>query len=461
MEPYRSIRDDIQCRERTDDKNNFVSDTAFCPSQGLTIRHSHLYPFDRFQELSEKKSDSQDDDVMAVGGRFDKLQADRSFLEKTVRMTIDELTSNQTFRRLKYIDSQVKAMKNDEDNLIYEERGNSAELNYLKNKIKEERLHRVAELRMREELIAKLKDDIQNIIVKSESKQKFVDRWESSRVEQKEMRLEQAERKLKEMDIKIKYREDMEMRVHSEVDTFLRQAVDKVEDQIQSWMVRYSREVEEKKVQLSVLKSRKQQDYRKLEELTIIVIQPALGQDEGLPGGERGKAEEAGSRDLPQPISDEDPGVVERDNGPSGFGAVQEETQGQREEGKDRSEEGEEIELWRLFEDVIFKKVTLVVDSLTDTFRGLIRSFEMERESILISSSLPNADDGKLSAAWSIKSTNTSTISTAPTDSLTQLEVVGIITVLEDCVDQLVVLGLTGNKPQYEDKTTFKSLEER
>nr|CAD7410223.1 unnamed protein product [Timema poppensis] len=85
----------------------------------------------------------------------------------------------------------------------------------------------------------------------------------------------------------------------------------------------------------------------------------------------------------------------------------------------------------------------------------------MERESTLISSSLPDADDGKLSAAWSIKSTNTTTISTAPSDSLTQLEVVGIITVLEDCVDQLVVLGLTGNKPQYEDKTTFKSLEER
>nr|CAD7581559.1 unnamed protein product [Timema californicum] len=150
----------------------------------------------------------------------------RSFLEKTVRTTIDELTSDRTFCRLKYIDSQVKAMKNDEENLVYEERGNSAELNYLRNKLKEERLHRVAELRMREELIAKLKDDIQNIIVNSESKQKFVDRWESSRVEQKEMRLEKAERKLKEMDIQIKYREDMEMRVHSEVDTFLHQALD-------------------------------------------------------------------------------------------------------------------------------------------------------------------------------------------------------------------------------------------
>ncbi|CAG2060889.1 unnamed protein product, partial [Timema podura] len=439
------------------------SDTAFCPSQGVTIyciiRHSYLYPFDRFRELSEKKSGSQNDDVMVVGGRFDKLQGDRSFLEKTLRMTIDELTSNRTFHRLKYIDSQVKSMKNDEDNLVYEERGNSAELNYLKNKLKEERLHRVAELRMREELIAKLKDDIQNIIVKSESKQKFVDRWESSRVEQNEMRLEKAERKLKETDIQIKCSEDMEMRVHSEVDTFMRQALDKVEDQIQSWMVRYSREVEEKKVQLSVLKSRKQQDYRKLEELTLIFNQRS-GRMKAYHGGERGETEEAGSRDVSQPISDEDPGVVERDNGPSGFGTLQEETQGQREEGKVRSEEGEEIGLWRLFEDTIFKKVILVVE-LSDNFRRLIGSFKMERESNLVSSSLPKADDAKPSAAWSIKSTNTGTISTVSTDSLTQLEVIGIITVLEDCVDQLGVLGLIGNKPQFEDKTTFKSLEER
>nr|CAD7446841.1 unnamed protein product [Timema bartmani] len=95
------------------------------------------------------------------------------------------------------------------------------------------------------------------------------------------------------------------------------------------------------------------------------------------------------------------------------------------------------------------------------TYRGNVCSFKMERESTLVSSSLPEADDGKPSAAWSIKSTNTGTISTVPTDSLTQLEVVGIITVLEDCVDQLGVLGLIGNNPQFEDKTTFKSLEER
>lgn len=66
----------------------------------------------------------------------------------------------------------------------------------------------------------------------------------------------------------LRYKIDEEARVNSEIETYLRQNHQILEDKVEYWMDKYDRDVEQKQHELDVLKASKANDLAKLQELT-------------------------------------------------------------------------------------------------------------------------------------------------------------------------------------------------
>jgi len=197
-----------------------------------------------------------------------KIQDDRLFCEKVLKQTYRELTHEQNFTALlNAVKQQVQKKVGLQQTIIKEEQGRR-KIKQLQKQLVDVKKEKEAEVQQRNEMIAHLKDQLQEMKAKSNMEGKYVKKNAENQVHQNQQRCLLAEQDLKNQVDDLKNALEEEVRTHTEIETYLKTHQKILEEKVEYWMDKYEKDVEAKQHELSVLKASKAGDLDRLQELT-------------------------------------------------------------------------------------------------------------------------------------------------------------------------------------------------
>lgn len=197
-----------------------------------------------------------------------KIQADRKFLQEVMEETLGEVVSSRSFNSLVKAVNTEKEKKAGLQQTILKEEESRRLVKTLQRQLGDVKKEKESEIQQRNEMIAHLKDQLQEMKAKTSMEGKYIKKDAEVRVSCTQKRCQQGENALKEDLETLRYKIDEEARVNSEIETYLRQHHQILEDKVEYWMTKYDSDVEQKQHELDVLKASKANDLAKLQELT-------------------------------------------------------------------------------------------------------------------------------------------------------------------------------------------------
>ncbi|KAH0624251.1 hypothetical protein JD844_007883 [Phrynosoma platyrhinos] len=117
------------------------------------------------------------------------------------------------------------------------------------------------------QMVAYLKDQLQEMKAKTEMEYRYVKKDRGLQVAQVQKKCAGAETDLLNEIEKVRNQIDQEMRVHSDIENFLKQQQVSIEEKLEYWVDKYERETEAKQQELNSLKSSRAADQAALQEL--------------------------------------------------------------------------------------------------------------------------------------------------------------------------------------------------
>ena len=197
-----------------------------------------------------------------------KIQEDRQFCENVLRNTYRELVNEQNFTALlNAVRDEVEKKVGLQQIIIKEEQGRK-KIKQLQRQLIEVRKEKELEIQQRNEMIAHLKDQLQEMKAKSNMEGKYVKKNAENQVHQNQQRCHLSEQQLKSEVDSVKNALEEEVRTHTEIETYLKTHQKILEDKVEFWMDKYEKDVEAKQHELNVLKASKSHDLERLQELT-------------------------------------------------------------------------------------------------------------------------------------------------------------------------------------------------
>ncbi|CAK8697005.1 unnamed protein product [Clavelina lepadiformis] len=215
----------------------------------------------RFVDQSMRQSPLTKDNLF-------KVQEDRQFCEDVLVETHKELLVSHGFSSLvNAVDAECKKKFDLQQTIIKEEHGRR-KIKQLQRQVQDIRKEKEQEIQQRNEMIAHLKDQLQEMKAKSNMEGKYVKKNAENQVHQNQQRCVLSEQKLKEELDTLKTTLDEEVRTHHEIENYLKNHQKLLEEEVEYWMDKYDKDVEAKQHELSVLKTSKANDLERLQELT-------------------------------------------------------------------------------------------------------------------------------------------------------------------------------------------------
>ncbi|XP_030430609.1 dynein regulatory complex protein 9 isoform X2 [Gopherus evgoodei] len=227
------------------------------------------------QELSEIIKSQKD-----LGVKFEQLMSARSENRPTVpseSLKFTELgqqlqeTSGDLKRANHLFSRAAKQSAVSSNNLRKvqadrEEEGRK-EIKSLQKRLQDVKKEKELELQNRNEMIAYLKDQLQEMKAKTDMESRYVKKDTELQVYQTQKKCSNAESDLVNEIEKLRIKTDEEIRVHVEIENFLRQQQMKLEEKLEYWMEKYEKDTESKQQELNTLKASKANDLAALQEL--------------------------------------------------------------------------------------------------------------------------------------------------------------------------------------------------
>ncbi|XP_050819787.1 dynein regulatory complex protein 9 isoform X4 [Gopherus flavomarginatus] len=227
------------------------------------------------QELSEIVKSQKD-----LGVKFEQLMSARSENRPTVpseSLKFTELgqqlqeTSGDLKRANHLFSRAAKQSAVSSNNLRKvqadrEEEGRK-EIKSLQKRLQDVKKEKELELQNRNEMIAYLKDQLQEMKAKTDMESRYVKKDTELQVYQTQKKCSNAESDLFNEIEKLRIKTDEEIRVHVEIENFLRQQQMKLEEKLEYWMEKYEKDTESKQQELNTLKASKANDLAALQEL--------------------------------------------------------------------------------------------------------------------------------------------------------------------------------------------------
>uniref|UniRef100_A0A8C5RUP5 Dynein regulatory complex protein 9 n=1 Tax=Laticauda laticaudata TaxID=8630 RepID=A0A8C5RUP5_LATLA len=137
----------------------------------------------------------------------------------------------------------------------------------LQKQLGEIRKEKDYELQNRNEMIAYLKDQLQEMKAKTDMENRYVKKNTDLQVAQVQKKCFATENDLQNEIEKLRNEMDQEIRIHIEIATFLKQQQTSIEEKLEYWMEKYEKETEAKQQALNNLKSARAADQAALMEL--------------------------------------------------------------------------------------------------------------------------------------------------------------------------------------------------
>ncbi|XP_032633150.1 dynein regulatory complex protein 9 isoform X1 [Chelonoidis abingdonii] len=196
-----------------------------------------------------------------------KVQADRQHASDVIAETLQEMQTSGTFQSLlQAVQREEERKSNFHTTIIREEEGRK-EIKSLQKRLQDVKKEKELELQNRNEMIAYLKDQLQEMKAKTDMESRYVKKDTELQVYQTQKKCSNAESDLFNEIEKLRIKTDEEIRVHVEIENFLRQQQMKLEEKLEYWMEKYEKDMESKQQELNTLKASKANDLAALQEL--------------------------------------------------------------------------------------------------------------------------------------------------------------------------------------------------
>ncbi|XP_068810013.1 dynein regulatory complex protein 9 isoform X2 [Struthio camelus] len=141
------------------------------------------------------------------------------------------------------------------------------EIKSLQQQLQDVKKETEMELQERSNIIALLSDQLQEMKAKTDMESGYVKKNTELQVHQTQKKCSNAENDLDKETKKLRSKKDEEIRVHVEIENFLRQQQMKVEEKLEYWMDKYEKDTEAKDQELNTLKESKANNLEMLQRL--------------------------------------------------------------------------------------------------------------------------------------------------------------------------------------------------
>ncbi|XP_074070824.1 dynein regulatory complex protein 9 isoform X2 [Macrotis lagotis] len=196
-----------------------------------------------------------------------KIQGDSGYASQILGDTKKEMESVGTFTSLLKALDREKEKKTNFCEIIAREEKARKQIKSLQKELYDIKKDRQAEKRGRNEYIAHLKDQLQELKAKTNMESRYVKKNTNLQIAQTQKKCSKDEEALLEEIEKLKLKIDEEVQVHLEVEAFLKKEQQKLEEKLEYWMEKYDKDTEMKQNELNSLKSAKASDLATLQDL--------------------------------------------------------------------------------------------------------------------------------------------------------------------------------------------------
>ncbi|XP_026710691.1 dynein regulatory complex protein 9 isoform X3 [Athene cunicularia] len=141
------------------------------------------------------------------------------------------------------------------------------EIKSLEKQLQDVKKETEIELQNRDNMIAYLRDELQEMRTKMNMESRYMKKSTDLQIHQTQKKCSNAENVLDKEIQKLRTRTDEEIRVHTEIENFLRQHHKKVEEKLEYWADKYENDMDAKTEELDALKAAKANNLEMLQRL--------------------------------------------------------------------------------------------------------------------------------------------------------------------------------------------------
>ncbi|XP_073929475.1 dynein regulatory complex protein 9 isoform X3 [Castor canadensis] len=200
-----------------------------------------------------------------------KIQMDRQYFSDVIANTRQELQESGTYTSL------LQALNEERDSKIHffdviarEEKGKK-QIRSLQKQLINVKKERQAEVQSRNEYIAHLKDQLQEMKAKTNLENQYMKKNTELQISQTQKKCNKAEELLLEEIEKLRMKTEEENRIHMEIEVFLRKEQQKLEEKLEFWMEKFDKDTEAKQNELNALQAAKASDLAHLQDLAKMI----------------------------------------------------------------------------------------------------------------------------------------------------------------------------------------------
>ncbi|XP_062861267.1 dynein regulatory complex protein 9 [Trichomycterus rosablanca] len=196
-----------------------------------------------------------------------KWQRDRQFAAHVINDLLAELKDKRTFTSLLQAVEEEKKRKADlQDAIIREEEGR-LRIKVLKKQLTDCRKLMILELQKREELVAHLKDQLQDTKMKTSQETNYMKQSAELLVYQEQKLNHHQEMEMENKLQMLEKKLEEETRVQVEKESFLKKHHTRLQEKFEYWLKRYEKDIEDKQQELHSLKMNKTNNLAQLQDL--------------------------------------------------------------------------------------------------------------------------------------------------------------------------------------------------
>uniref|UniRef100_A0A8D1XIL8 Dynein regulatory complex protein 9 n=2 Tax=Sus scrofa TaxID=9823 RepID=A0A8D1XIL8_PIG len=224
--------------------------------------------FNKVQDLIFKKPTRQ---TIMNTETLKKIQIDRQFFSEVITDTRQELQDSGTFTNLLRALGKERENKKHFYDIIAREENGRKKIKSLQKQLLNVKRERQAEVQSRNEYIAHLKDQLQELKAKTNMENRYMKKNTELQISQTQKKCSKTEELLLEEIEKLRLKTEEENRVHAEIEIFLRKEQQKLEEKLEFWMEKFDKDTEMKQNELNALKAAKASDLAHLQELAKMI----------------------------------------------------------------------------------------------------------------------------------------------------------------------------------------------
>uniref|UniRef100_A0A8C3KP39 IQ motif containing G n=1 Tax=Calidris pygmaea TaxID=425635 RepID=A0A8C3KP39_9CHAR len=196
-----------------------------------------------------------------------KIQADRQYANDVITVTMKEMQESGTFNSLTEANEREKEKKSKFHDILIREEEGKKEIKSLEEQLQDVKKETEIELQNRDAVIAFLKDQLLEVKAKTNMESCYMKKSTDLQVHQTQKKCSNAESALDEEIQKLRSKSDEEIRVHMEIDNFLRRLHKKVEEKLEHWVDKFENDADAKEEELDALKALKANNLETLRQI--------------------------------------------------------------------------------------------------------------------------------------------------------------------------------------------------